>query len=101
VLRPVEGGLTLAVRAQPGARKTAIQGRFGSGAEAQLKIAVQAPPVEGKANAALLVFLADFFGVAKGRVELLSGELSRSKLFRLRGLALEQARAALAPWLDG
>ena len=51
-----EGGVTLAVRAQPGAKKTAITGVYGEGAAAQLKIAVHAPPVEGRANAALIGF---------------------------------------------
>jgi hypothetical protein len=94
-LRPVEGGVTLAVRAQPGARKTTIQGVYGEGAAAQLKIAVQAPPVEGKANAALIEFLAEFFSMSRGKVELLQGELNRSKVFLLRGVTLEQANKAL------
>ena len=59
MLREVAGGVTLAVRAQPGAKKTAIIGIYGEGATAQLKIAVQAPPVEGRANEALIEFLAD------------------------------------------
>ena len=83
--------MTLAVRAQPGAKKTAIVGVYGEGAAAQLKIAVQAPPVEGRANSALIEFLAEKFGVAKSHVELVSGELSRSKVFLLRGVSLEQA----------
>ena len=58
MIREVKGGVTLAVRAQPGAKKTAVVGVYGEGADAQLKIAVQAPPVEGKANSALVVFLA-------------------------------------------
>ena len=54
MLRAAAGGVTLAVRAQPGAKKTAIIGVYGEGAAAQLKIAVQAPPVEGRANSALI-----------------------------------------------
>ena len=91
--------MTLAVRAQPGARKTAITGVYGEGATAQLKIAVQAPPVEGRANAALIAFLAETFGVAKNRVELVSGELSRSKVFLLREVTLERAQMKLAEWI--
>jgi len=87
MLRAVEGGVTLAVRAQPGAKKTAIVGVYGDGAAAQLKIAVQAPPVEGKANLALIGFLAEIFGIAKNKVELVGGELSRSKVFLLRGVS--------------
>lgn len=96
MLRAVEGGVTLAVRAQPGARKTTIQGVYGEGAAAQLKIAVQAPPVEGKANAALQEFLAEFFSLSRSKVELVQGELNRSKVFLLRGLTLEQAKKTLA-----
>lgn len=90
MLRETASGVTLAVRAQPGARKTAISGVFGEGAEAQLKIAVQAPPVEGKANAALVEFLAKFFSLSRSKVELVQGELNRSKVFLLRGLSLAE-----------
>ncbi len=95
MVRAVEGGVTLAVRAQPGAKRTAIAGVYGEGATAQLKIAVQAPPVEGRANAALIEFLADRFELAKSYVELVSGELSRSKVFLLRGVSLVRAEAVI------
>jgi uncharacterized protein (TIGR00251 family) len=95
MLRAVEGGVTLAVRAQPGAKKTAILGIYGEGPAAQMKIAVQAPPVEGKANAALIAFLADVIGLAKNRVELVSGELSRNKVFLLRGVTPEAVQTIL------
>jgi len=95
MLRAVEGGVTLAMRAQPGAKKTAIVGVYGEGAGAQLKVAVQAPPVDGKANLALIAFLAETFGIAKNKVELVGGELSRSKVFLLRGVSLEQAETKI------
>ena len=92
MLRSVHGGVTLAVRALPGAKKkTAILGVYCEGDKARLKIAVQAPAVEGRANSALIEFLADKFGVAKSYVELLSGELSRSKVFLIKGVSLGQA----------
>jgi len=97
MLRATAAGVTLAVRAQPGAKRTAIVGVYGEGAAAQLKIAVQAPPVEGKANAALIAFLAETFGLAKNKVELVSGELSRSKVFLLRRVTLKDAESKLAP----
>ena len=96
MLRAVESGVTLAVRAQPGAKKTAIAGLWGDGAEAQLKIAVQAPPVEGKANAALIEFLAGLFGIARNRVELKSGELGRSKVFLVKGVPLAEAERRIS-----
>lgn len=97
MLRPVQGGVTLAVRAQPGAKKTAIAGVYGEGATAQLKIAVQAPPIEGRANSALIAFLAEMFGLPKSAVALMSGELSRSKVFLLRGVSEQRAEAVLRP----
>ena len=96
MLRSTESGVTLAVRAQPGAKKTVITGVYGDGAAAQLKIAVQAPPVEGRANSALIAFLAETFGLPKSKVEIVSGELSRSKVFLLRGVSLKKAEAILA-----
>ena len=98
MLRATAEGVTLAVRAQPGAKKTAITGVYGEGAEAQLKIAVHAPPLEGRANAALLLFLAEFSGLPRNRVEFLSGELNRSKVFLLRGLTLQDAERLFAPY---
>ncbi len=95
MIRATAEGVTLAVRAQPGAKKTAITGIYGEGPTAQLKIAVQAPPLEGRANEALVAFLARHFGIARSAVELISGELSRSKVFSLRGITREQANARL------
>ncbi len=92
MLRAVAEGVTLAVRAQPGAKKTAITGIYGEGAGAQLKIAVQAPPIEGRANQALIAFLAMTFSLPKSSVVLMSGELNRSKVFLLRGAALVDVR---------
>jgi uncharacterized protein (TIGR00251 family) len=93
------GGVTLAVRAQAGAKRTSISGVYGEGAAAQLKIAVQAPPIEGRANSALIEFLAEMFGVPKSYVELVSGELSRSKVFLLRGVSLGQAEVLVKGWM--
>jgi uncharacterized protein (TIGR00251 family) len=95
MLRAAPSGVTLAVRAQPGAKKTAITGIYGEGPAAQLKIAVHAPPLEGRANQALIAFLAETFSVPKNAVELVTGELSRSKVFLLRGVTLAKAVAKL------
>jgi uncharacterized protein (TIGR00251 family) len=91
MLRATPNGVTLAVRAQPGAKRTAITGIYGEGASAQLKIAVNAPPLEGRANQALIAFLAEIFALPKSSVELISGELSRNKVFLLRGITLQNA----------
>ncbi len=90
----------LAVQARPGARRTAVAGIYGEGAAAQLKIAVQAPPLEGRANAALIEYLAKLFDLPKSAVELMSGELSRSKAFLLHGMTMARATAVLAQKLE-
>jgi uncharacterized protein len=100
MLRSVAAGVTLAVRAQPGAKKTAIVDLYGEGPEAQLKIAVHARPIEGRANQALIAFLAETFSLPKNAVELINGELSRSKVFLLRGVTIEKAEAVLSGWVS-
>lgn len=100
MLREVAGGVILAVRAQPGAKRTAVIGTYGEGADAQLKIAVQAPPVEGRANEALIAFLASTFGMPRSRVILESGEFSRSKVFLLRGASLPSVKSKLSSFLS-
>jgi uncharacterized protein (TIGR00251 family) len=96
MLRADTAGVTLAVRAQPGAKRTAITGIFGEGPAAQLKIAVLARPMEGRANEALVEFLAETFGLQKNAIEIVSGEIARSKVFRLRGVTVARATAVLA-----
>jgi uncharacterized protein (TIGR00251 family) len=95
-LRESAEGVTLAVRAQPGAKKTAIVGVYGEGAAAQFKIAVQAPPVEGRANESLIDFLAEFFSLPRKNIALISGESSRSKVFRLGAISIAEARNRIA-----
>jgi uncharacterized protein (TIGR00251 family) len=67
-------GVSLRLHVQPGAKKTEIAGLHGDA----LKIRLAAPPVDGKANACLIEFIARQLGVAKSAVELLSGETSRA-----------------------
>ena len=78
-VRPQELRLTLHI--QPGAKKTECAGEHGDA----LKIRLAAPPVDGKANLALLAWLADRFDVAKRDVELVSGAASRHKIVSIRG----------------
>ncbi|GAB3372288.1 DUF167 domain-containing protein [Azotobacter armeniacus] len=72
--------LILACHLQPKASKDEFAGLHGE----RLKIRLTAPPVEGKANAHLLAFLAGAFGVPKSQVSLESGELNRQKRVRIR-----------------
>lgn len=88
-------GTVLPVRAQPGARKTAIVG-VHAGA---LRIAVSAPPDKGKANAAIAALLAEALGCKPAQVGLLSGATARQKRFLIEGIEPEALRQRLAPFL--
>jgi len=74
------------VHVQPGAGRSAVVGRHGDA----VKIRVAAPPVEGRANAAAVGVIAEALGVKDADVELTSGEASRTKRFRVRGLDEEE-----------
>jgi uncharacterized protein (TIGR00251 family) len=67
--------LTLLLYIQPGAKKTEVAGEY----DERIRIRLQAPPVEGKANEALCEFLAEAFGVRRNQVTLRCGEKSRYK----------------------
>ncbi len=88
-LKSVPGGVTLSVRVTPRARKNEVAG-IQAGA---LKVKLAAPPVEGAANAALCVFLAEQLGVRKAAVTLIAGQTSRLKVVRVEGVTVEQVQA--------
>ena len=71
-----DGRLLLTLHIPPGAKKTEVCGLHGDA----LKIRLAAPPVDGKANAALLAFVADRLGLPKSAVSLKSGQTSRRKV---------------------
>ena len=85
-------GATFAVKVQPRARKNAITGIVGNA----LKLALTAPPAEGKANQALIEFFADFFEIPRSSVSIASGETSRNKLIRVSGISAQHVRERLA-----
>ncbi len=91
VLTASDGGVTLAVRAQPRSSREAITGvRDGA-----LRVSITAPPVEGEANAALCAFLAKVAGVAKRDVTLVAGDARRDKRVHVAGVTEASLRAAL------
>ena len=73
-----ESGVVINIHAQPGAKRTAVVGLYG--------IAVACPPVDGKANAALIDFLKRFLKVPKSQIEIISGESSREKRIFIKGI---------------
>jgi uncharacterized protein (TIGR00251 family) len=81
-------GLTFAVKVHPRARKNAVTGRVGDA----LKVALTAPPVDGKANQAVVEFFADLFQIPRASVTIASGASSRNKVMRITGVAAEQVR---------
>ncbi|WP_174873584.1 DUF167 domain-containing protein [Vogesella oryzae] len=86
-------GVRLTLHVQPGARKSEIAGEHGEA----LKIRLAAPPVEGKANAALVLWLADYLGVPRRSVSLLSGERNRHKIVAIAGLDAAALLSRLLP----
>jgi hypothetical protein len=79
-LRREEGRLLLALHCQPGAKADAVMGLHGE----RLKVRIQAPPVDGKANERLCAFLAEAFGVPGRRVTVVAGASGRDKLVEIR-----------------
>jgi len=91
-ITPHAEGSTIAVRAQPGARKNAVLGEQAGA----LKVAVTAPPEDGRANAALVGVLRDWLGLRRSQVELAGGATSRNKVFLVRGLTPDELTALVA-----
>jgi hypothetical protein len=77
--------ITLTLHVQPGAKQTTIGGLHGNA----LKIRLAAPPIEGRANEALLRFIADLFVVPLRNVTLKQGEQSRHKRVDVRGSTVD------------
>lgn len=91
-LRSEAEAVVLSLHIQPGAKRTEVVGLHG----AALKIRLAAAPVDGKANACLLDFLALRLDVAKHQVELVSGTSSRAKRVRVEGVDAESVRRKLS-----
>lgn len=81
----------IAVRLQPRAKREEVVGVRGDA----VVIRVTAPPVDGKANAALCSFVAKRAGVAKSAVEIVSGHSARDKVVEVHGVEADALRAAL------
>jgi len=71
---------------RPGAKRDAVAGFFGE----SLKVELKTPPVEGRANAALIKFLAGELGLSRSQISLKSGECSRDKVLEIAGCPAEQ-----------
>jgi uncharacterized protein (TIGR00251 family) len=90
-IRDTPAGATFAVKVHPRARKNAITGATGDA----LKLAITAPPVEGKANQACIEFLAEFLNVPRASVTIVAGQSSRNKVIRVAGRTAAQIEERL------
>jgi hypothetical protein len=90
-VRDTANGAQFALRVQPRASRNAIVGTMGDA----VKLAITAPPVDGKANEAVSKYLAELFRVPKSSVVIVSGETGRNKLIAIRGMRAEQVLKAL------
>ncbi len=88
-------GVSFAVRVHPGARKSAVTGVHADA----LKISLSTPPVDGRANEALVAFLAETLRVPRAAVSIASGLHSRSKRVCVAGVGAEPVRTALSALL--
>lgn len=93
-------GARFAVRVTPRASRTAIIGIAGEGPDAALKIALHAPPVEGRANAALIDFLADLLHLRRSDIEIATGAHGRTKHILIRNRPASEISSALAAVLS-
>lgn len=87
-----DGAVTFAVKVHPRAKKNAITGEVGDA----LRLALTAPPVEGRANKACIEFFANLLDVPRSSVSIAAGQSARNKVIRVLGLTAEQVRRRLS-----
>src|SRR5206468_5240036 len=85
-------GVLVSVRAQPGARKAGVLGEQAGA----LKLAVTAPPEDGRANAAIVELVRELLGLKRSQVELVGGAKDRNKRLLIRGASRETIAARVA-----
>lgn len=91
-----DGTVGVHIYVQPKASKSAFVGLH----DGCLKLAISSPPVDNKANKAVISFLAEFFQVAQKDIRLCSGEKSRRKLLSIDGITIAELRRRIAPLLQ-
>ena len=86
-------GTRFKVHLSPRSAKDAVGGLHGDA----VKVKVKAPPVDGKANQALIKYLSGLLGVSQSDLEIASGQTSRNKLIKVHGIGPEEVAARLDP----
>lgn len=92
-----KSGSALTVRVTPRARRTEVAEILDDGT---IRIRVTAPPVEGKANAALIQFLAEALGIRKNRIDIVAGEKGLDKIVSITDLSAAEVQRRLQEWID-
>lgn len=87
MIRDTADGVMVDLQVVPRASRTAVGPVEGADADARLRVAVTAPPVEGEANAAVIEALAEALGIKRREVSLVRGETGRKKTVRIAGLS--------------
>jgi len=90
-IRDSASGATFAVKVHPRAKKDAITGEIGDA----LKLALTAPPIEGRANEACIEFFAKVLRVPRSSVSIASGQSSRAKVVRVHALSASEVEQRL------
>lgn len=90
-------GAALTVRVTPRARRTEVAEILDDGT---LRVRVTAPPVEGKANAALVRFLAEVLEIRSARIEIVAGERGLDKIISITDLTAQEVQRRLQLWID-
>ena len=91
IFKESTGAVTFAVKVVPRASKNLVAGVEGDA----IKIRLNAPPVEGKANDGLIEFLADLLNLGRAQIEIVTGLTSRHKVVRVRGATGKQIEEKL------
>lgn len=96
-VRDTPDGCILPVRVHPGAKRNAVTGVH----DGSLKISLTTPPTDGRANEALIAFIAERLHIPRSRIAILTGATSRSKTLSIASLSAAEVRARLAAGLPG
>lgn len=99
LLRDTPPGAVLAVRVTPRASRSSFQGVLVKENQPMLRIALHAPPIDGRANEELITFLSRQFDLPPSSLEIIRGLQSREKLVRTIGVNVEELSATLLPIL--
>ena len=96
-MRGNAAGSALAIRVTPNAKRNEISEFLDDGT---IRIRLTAPPVDGKANSALIEFLSKVLGVKRSDIEIIAGETSRNKLVSVSGLDPDTVQERLTAFRD-